>query len=64
MNNVMNDNCPEIIANLFEKCNNLNYNLRSNGKFLRLSKPNTNSMKRSFIYMRAKTWNRHLNDKL
>ena len=27
MNNVMNDNCPEIIGNLFEKCNNLNYNL-------------------------------------
>ena len=48
MSNVMNDNGPEIIGSLFEKCNNFNYNLRSNGKFLRLSKPNTNSMKISF----------------
>ena len=63
MTNVMNDNGPEIIGSLFEKCNNFNYNLRSNGKFLRLSKPNTNSMKRSFSYMGAKTWNQHLNDK-
>jgi hypothetical protein len=30
----MNDNGPEIIGSLFEKCNNSNYNLRSNGKFL------------------------------
>ena len=64
MSNVMNDNGPEIIGSLFEKCNNFNYNLRSNGKFLRLSKPNTNSMKRSFCYMGAKTWNQLLNDKL
>ena len=64
MSNVMNDNGPDIINSLFEKCNNFNYNLRSNGKFLRLSKPNTNSMKRSFSYMGAKTWNQHLNDKL
>ena len=64
MSNIVNDNCPEIIGNLFEKCNNYDYNLRSNGKFLRLSKPNTNSMKRSFSYMGAKTWNQHLNDKL
>ena len=58
MNNVMNDNGPEIIGSLFD------YNLRSNGEFLRLPKPNTNSMKRSFSYMGAKTWNQHLNDKL
>ena len=65
MSNVMNDNGrPEIIGYLFEKCNNSNYKLRSNGKFLRLSKPNTNSMKRSFSYMGAKTWNQHLSDKL
>ena len=64
MSNIVNDNCPEIIGNPFEKCNNYDYNLRSNGKFLRLSKPNTNSMKRSFSYMGAKTWNQHLNDKL
>jgi hypothetical protein len=42
MSNVMNDNGPEIIGCLFEKGNNSNYKLRSNGKFLRLSKPNTN----------------------
>jgi hypothetical protein len=36
MNNVMNDNCPEIIGILFEDT----YYLRSNGKFLRPSKPN------------------------
>ena len=64
MSNIVNDNCPEIIGNLFEKCNNYDYNLRNNGKFLRLSKPNMNSMKRSFSYMGAKTWNQHLNDKL
>ena len=64
MSNVMNDNGPEIIGCLFEKCNNSNYKLRSNGKFLRLSKPNTNSMKISFSYMGAKTWNQHLSDKL
>ena len=51
MNNIVNDNCPEIIGNLFEKRNNYDYNLRSNDKFLRLSKPNTNSMKRSFSYL-------------
>jgi hypothetical protein len=34
MSNVMNDNCPEIIGCLFKKCNNSNYKLRSNGKFL------------------------------
>jgi hypothetical protein len=27
MSNVMNDNGPEIIGSLFEKCNNFNYNL-------------------------------------
>jgi hypothetical protein len=63
MSNVMNDNGPEIIGSLFEKCKKFNYNLRSNGKFLRLSKPNTNSMKRSFSYMGAKTWDEYLNDK-
>ena len=39
-------------------------NLKNNGKFLRLSKPNTNCMKRNFSYMRAKTLNQQLNDKL
>jgi hypothetical protein len=64
MSNVMNENGPEIIGSLFEKCNNFNCNLRSNGKYLRLSKPNTNSMKRTFSYsyMGAKTWNQHLNN--
>ena len=39
---------PETISNLSKKCDNPNYNLRSKGKLLRLSKPNTNAMKRSF----------------
>ena len=51
MSNIVNDSCPEMISILLEKCNNYDESLRSNGKFLRLSKPNTNSMKRSFSYM-------------
>ena len=35
MSNVMNDNYPEIIGNLFKNSNNCKYNLRTNGKFLR-----------------------------
>ena len=48
MSNVMNNNRPEIIGSFFEKC-------KSNDNFLKLSKPNTNSMKRRFSYMVTKT---------
>ena len=39
MSEVIEGDCPEILCNLFEKCNNEKYNVRSNGKLLRLSKP-------------------------
>ena len=61
MSKVIEGDCPEILSNLFEKCNNEKYNLRSNGKLLRPSKPNTNSIKRSFSYKGAKVWNEQIN---
>ena len=61
MSKVIEGGCPEILSNLFEKCNKEKYNLRSNGKLLRLSKPNTNSIKRSFSYKGAKVWNQQIN---
>ena len=61
MSKFIEGDCPEILSNLFEKCNNEKYNLRSNGKLLRLSKPNTNSMKMSFSYKGAKVWNQQIN---
>ena len=61
MSKAIEEDCPEILSNLLEKCNNEKYNLRSNGKLLRLSKPNTNSMQRSFSYKGAKVWNQQIN---
>jgi ribosomal 50S subunit-associated protein YjgA (DUF615 family) len=61
MSKIIERECPETISNLFEKCKNGNYNLRSNGKLLRLSKPNSNAMKRSFSYNAAKVWNQQIN---
>ena len=61
MSKVIEGDCPEIPSNLFEKCNNEKYYLRSNDKRLRLSKPNTNSTKKSFSYNGAKVWNRQIN---
>ena len=45
------------ITELFSKCDNENYNLRSNNTKLSLTKPNTNFLKRSFSYRAAKSWN-------
>ena len=45
------------ITGLFSKCDNENYNLRSNNTKLSLTKPNTNFLKRSFSYRAAKSWN-------
>ena len=59
MRKIVEGDCPETISNLFKKCDNPNYNQRSKGKLLRLSKPNTNAMKRSFSYKGAKVWNTH-----
>ena len=36
MSKVIQGDCTEILSNLFEKCNNEKYNLRSSGKLLRL----------------------------
>ena len=57
MSKLVEGDCPETISNLFRKCDNPTYNLRSKGKLLRLFKPNTNAMKRSFSYKGAKVWN-------
>ena len=48
---------PNNITELFSKCDNENYNLRSNNTKLSLTKPNTNFLKRSFSYRAAKSWN-------
>ncbi len=50
--------CPEGITEMFHVISNDNYtDLRSNDLVLGLSKPNTNSMKRSFSHAAAKFWN-------
>lgn len=48
---------PKYISELFNKCNNTNYNLRSNDIKLSLDKPNTNFMKKSFSYRATISWN-------
>ena len=42
---------------MFHIANNENYDLRSKNKTLMLSKPKTNTMKRSFSYLATKVWN-------
>ena len=46
--------CPEKISSMFKSSKSDRYNLRSNNKMLMLSKPKTNSMKRTFGYTAAK----------
>ena len=41
---------PKYLVELFTKCENENYNLRSNNVKLSLGKPKTNLLKRSFSY--------------
>ena len=48
---------PKYMFELFNKCNNTNYNLRSNNTKLSLPKPKTNFLKRSFPYRATKSWN-------
>ena len=64
MSKIVEGDCPETISNLFKKCDNPNYNLRSKGKLLISSKRNTNAMKRSFSYKGAKVWNTQNIDKV
>ena len=48
---------PPYITDIFTKCHNEKYSLRSNNNKLLLQKPNTNFLKRSFSYRAAKSWN-------
>ena len=48
--------CPEKNSSMFEISKSDRYNLRSNNKMLMLSKPKTDSMKRTFEYTAAKVW--------
>ena len=48
---------PNYLTDLFTKCENDNYNLRSNNTKLSQLKPKTNFLKRSFSYRAAKAWN-------
>ena len=51
------DRLPTYLQELFIKCNNNNYYLRSNNSRLALPKPKTNFLKRSFSYRAAQGWN-------
>ena len=53
--------CPEKISSMFRISKSDRYNLRSNNKMLMLSKPKTNSMKRTFGCTAAKVWNHNKN---
>lgn len=48
---------PQYLVEMFTKCQNNNYSLRSNEIKLALPKPKTNFIKRSFSYRAAKSWN-------
>ena len=48
------DRLPTYLQELFVKCNNDNYYLRSNNSKLALPKPKTNFLKRSFSYRVAR----------
>ena len=48
---------PQYLEKLFSISQNDNYNLRSNQTKLKLPKPKTNFLKRSFSYRTAKSWN-------
>jgi hypothetical protein len=52
---------PQYLVKLFTRCQNNNYNLRSNQTKLALpkrrAKPKTNFLKKSFSYRAAKSWN-------
>ena len=61
MSKIVEGDCPETISNLFKKCDNPNYNLRSKGKLLRLSKPNTNAMKKALVTKEQRSGIRKIN---
>ena len=47
---------PDYVRNLFKKCENCNYSLRSNNIKLSLPKPKAIFLKRSFSYRAAQGW--------
>ena len=53
---------PDYINKMFKLCNNGSYQMRSNSHRLKLDKPNTNFMKRSFSYRGACAWNKLPNE--
>ena len=57
MKNLLRVNCHENISAMFKLFNSQRYDLRNNNNKLMLSKPETNSMKRTFGYAAAKVWN-------
>ena len=58
MHKILKDEVPISISDQFQLSVNNQYNLRSNCTMLKLAKPRTNTLKRSFSYHAAKTWNK------
>ena len=54
---ILSGRSPRYLEKLFSVSQNDNYNLRSNQTKLKLPKPKTNFLKRSFSYRTAKSWN-------
>ena len=61
MRKIVEGDCPETISNLFKKCDNPNYNLRSEGKLLRLSKPNTMLLEEALVTKEQRSGIRTIN---
>ena len=54
---ILSGRSPRYLEKLFSVSQNDNYNLRNNQTKLKLPKPKTNFLKRSFSYRAAKSWN-------
>ena len=57
MRKILKNEVSALISELFQTSSNDQYNLRSNDTMLKLGKPETNAMKRSFSYYGTKAWN-------
>ena len=53
---ILSGRSPRYLEKLFSVNQNDNYNLRSNQTKLKLPKPKTNFLKRSFSYRAARSW--------
>ena len=49
---------PNYLKILFNKCNNVNYDLRTNDLKMSLPTPKTHFLKKSFAYHGAVSWNK------